>query len=176
MCTASTAKELADWLLNWTSMATILATPVVEDGNARAILHSLPEIEFTPCLVPSDPWAVVDGESLYAISYDFGRDRRNVSSFFPTVEDRTEYRLRPIRLLGRWHDLASGTGLIVCASTSSKDLQSWISRWMHLCSFEIRPVVTDSDLRDLVTSKPDFDRKHKHLMATLKPFWRCFCL
>lgn len=168
ICRAPTAKELADWLLNWISMATVIATPVVEDDTARAILKFEADT-FTPRPVPSDQWAVTEDESLYAISYDFGEHQEAGYSCFAnmTVEQDMEDPGKN-RLLGRWHDLATGTGLAICASSSSVDLQEWASRWMHLCKCKIRPVITDADLRLLLTAKPDFEQKHQRLLDKMK--------
>ena len=161
VCRSPTAVELSNWLLNWTSVATIVASPVVDDEGARSILH--PDEPFTPKQIPTElNCSVVDGESLFAITYELLDQLSTVPGLEPGQDEP------PCRMLGSWHDLASGTGLFICASTSSMSLQTWASLWMHICKFQIRPVITDADLRLLLTSKPDFEAKHQRLMDKMK--------
>ena len=58
--------------------------------------------------------------------------------------------------LGRWHDLASGTGLLVCSSPSEWDVQSWANNWTGkgMCTCHVRPVVTDAQLRKAILASP----------------------
>ena len=71
--------------------------------------------------------------------------------------------------LGRWHDLATGTGVAVCASTSEIDLQTWACHWKDLCSCKITPVLTDAQFRQIVQSKPDFAKKQASLLEKMNP-------
>ena len=134
ICEAPRADVLDKWLASWGTV--VLVTPVVDDNEAREIL-----------LGTSPPYQVVhqartaaDNESLYVIRYRFFEDKREEGTHafanMPPTEDTCGNTL-----IGRWHDLGTGSGLAVCLSTSAVYLQRWAAQWTKLCDCAITPVV-----------------------------------
>jgi hypothetical protein len=52
--------------------------------------------------------------------------------------------------LGRWHDVATGSGFLVCTSPSAFDVHWWAYKWLNQCSVTVIPVVSDETFRDVV--------------------------
>ena len=54
-------------------------------------------------------------------------------------------------LIGRWHDLTNGSGVVIAEAQSQDELMSWFMKWTPYCSYpEIRPVVDDVGARKLI--------------------------
>jgi hypothetical protein len=162
ICTAETVDALNAWLLNWSSMATIEAVPVVDDNKAREIiLGKSPDRTVTWNAVPKP------NENLYLIEYTFFPEKRgdgyNAFAALSAEDDGDDVGKNTC--LGRWHNLGDGTGVVVCSSPSEVDLYNWTYKWMELCTCKVYPVVTDVALRANIKSKPDFAAK----LAALKP-------
>jgi hypothetical protein len=52
-----------------------------------------------------------------------------------------------IKLIGRWHDLASGTGVAVCESDDINALSTWALNWNEVLDVDITPVVDDAEAK-----------------------------
>lgn len=169
ICSAPDASTLGTWLFNWITMATIQVTPVVDDNQARQIiLGNAAEYAFDYSNVSREP---AEGESIYMIEYTFleGCKSKGFDMFANMSEEYDTSDAGNNVPLGRWHDLATGTGAAVCASTSEMDLQTWAWHWKDLCSCKITPVLTDAQFRRIVQSKPDFAKKQAIFAEKMNP-------
>ena len=55
------------------------------------------------------------------------------------------------KLIGRWHDLTNGFGVLITEAQSQEDLMTWFMKWAPYCSYpDIRPVVDDDSARKLI--------------------------
>ena len=52
-----------------------------------------------------------------------------------------------INLIGRWHDLAAGTGVAICESDDIDALSTWALNWNQSLDVEIAPVVDDTEAK-----------------------------
>lgn len=168
VCRASTAKALHGWLLKWTAMATISAVPVVDDDQLRAIVADARQgvgVEYDAAGSPGSE------ENLYAIEYAFrpGLKTSGLTALAGMDEDALKEDQGKNRMLGRWHDIASGTGLVVCASASEEELQQWAFKWADLCDCRVSPVLTDVDAREVIQGQPGFKDRHGALIKKLSP-------
>jgi hypothetical protein len=169
ICKATDTVALGTWLLNWITMATIAVTPVVDDNQARQIILGKPaDFCFDYSNVKREP---TEGESLYMIEYTFieGCKSQGFDLFGNMSQEDDKRDAGNNLLLGRWHDLATGAGVAVCASSSEFNLQSWAYNWKNLCKCKITPVLTDAQFRHIVQSKPDFAKKQTSLMDKMNP-------
>ena len=162
ICTAETVQDLNAWLLNWSSMATIEVSPVVDDNKAREIILGKAPDRTVTWNADANP-----NENLYLIEYTFFPERRSegYNAFAALNAKDDENDIGNNTCLGRWHNLGEGTGVAVCSSPSEMDLYKWTRNWMELCTCKVYPVVTDAVLRANIKSKPDFASK----LAALKP-------
>ena len=157
ICDAATARALNAWLLNWSTMATMRVTPVVDDNEARCILlkASAPPFRVDYSHAGDEP---ADGESLYVIAYKFHKESRadGYQHFAQMTEAEDKEDAGANRVLGRWHDLGSGSGIAVCAAVDGRSVQEWASHWTDSCTCQIHPVVTDKEFRSDAATKPQF--------------------
>jgi len=49
------------------------------------------------------------------------------------------------KLLGRWHDMTDGTGVIIVESNDLAAVYRWLGRWNSLVDFTLTPVVDDEE-------------------------------
>ncbi|RYY22214.1 MAG: DUF3303 domain-containing protein [Chitinophagaceae bacterium] len=54
-----------------------------------------------------------------------------------------------IRLIGRWHDVAAGTGIAVIESDDAVAISNWALNWNPLLDITIAPVLDDEETRAL---------------------------
>ncbi len=52
-----------------------------------------------------------------------------------------------IKLLGRWHDLAAGTGVAICETDDTSALAAWALNWMAVINMQVVPVLDDKEAR-----------------------------
>ena len=169
ICDSPSASELHNWLLNWSTMATIDCYPVVDDNCAREIiLGSEPsfKVDYSKVGNPAK-----EGESLYFIEYKFMDSKLSEGyELFANMSEEDDLRDSGLNTCyGRWHNLGNGTGVAVCSSKSEKDLYSWAFKWNCLCSCVVHPVVNDDECRKNIKSKPDFESKHAQLLSKISP-------
>ena len=51
-----------------------------------------------------------------------------------------------IKILGRWHDVADGTGLAISESDDISAMTRWALEWNDLMEMHVRPALTDEQL------------------------------
>lgn len=170
VCRSTNAKALGDWLLRWVPMATIQVVPVVDDNQARQIiLRREPEYVVDYSRAGNSPAS--DDESLYVIEYAFkeGCKEEGFHTFAELSQEADGADAGENTLLGRWHDLGTGTGIAVCSSKSELALHKWAHNWTKLCDCKITPVLIDSQFRELIQSQPGFADEKAALMKKMQP-------
>jgi hypothetical protein len=63
-------------------------------------------------------------------------------------DDRADYG-DAIRLIGRWHDVASFTGVAICESDDAIAVANWMLNWNSALDLEVTPVLDDEETRAL---------------------------
>jgi hypothetical protein len=58
-----------------------------------------------------------------------------------------------IKLIGRWHDVASGTGVAITECESGAALAAWIYNWGPMLDANTVPVLDDEEVRAVVSAK-----------------------
>lgn len=66
-----------------------------------------------------------------------------------TPEQDAADRGSKIKLIGRWHDLARGRGVVICESDSAEAVANWCLNWNSLLDVEVTPVLDDNETRAL---------------------------
>ena len=153
---AKTTKSLHNWLSNWAPMATMEVFPVVDDNQAREIVLG-GQPSYTVDYSNAGSEAKV-GESLYLIEYKFLPDARaeGYQLFANMTKEEDAQDSGENTCYGRWHNMGLGTGVAVCSSKSEFDLYKWAFNWNTLCDCSVTPVVSDTDCRENIKSKPWF--------------------
>jgi hypothetical protein len=54
-----------------------------------------------------------------------------------------------VKLIGRWHDVISFTGLAICESDDASAVANWILNWNTILDAEVTPVLDDDETRAL---------------------------
>lgn len=70
-----------------------------------------------------------------------------------TADDDAADHGSAIKLIGRWHDLAAGSGVAVCESESADALGAWIYNWGAALDASIVLVLDDAEARAVVSAK-----------------------
>ena len=81
------------------------------------------------------------------------------SQFAGLTKEQDEADAGNCRPLGRWHLIGEGSGVAVAAAKNEADLYKWAFNWTGICDCEVVPVLTDSQSRDIIKGKPDFEQK-----------------
>ena len=56
-----------------------------------------------------------------------------------------------VKQIGRWHDAANGSGLIIVDTDNQESLTGWIMGWSGACTFPIvKPVLDDANARKAI--------------------------
>jgi hypothetical protein len=56
-------------------------------------------------------------------------------------------------IVGRWHDLAAGSGVIIAETDCHGALMSWVLNWSELAETKVTPVLNDQDARVVLAEK-----------------------
>ncbi len=64
-----------------------------------------------------------------------------------TPEDDKKDMGDKIKLTGRWHDMAAGTGVAVCEADDASDLAGWALNWISVIDLQVVPVLDDGEAR-----------------------------
>jgi hypothetical protein len=63
-------------------------------------------------------------------------------------------RGKEIKLIGRWHDMAGGRGVVICETESVEALEKWALNWNGILNATWVPVVDDNEARALYKARP----------------------
>lgn len=66
-----------------------------------------------------------------------------------TAEDDKADMGDNIRLIGRWHDLAGGTGVAIYESDDAVAMANWALNWTPVLDAVVTPVLDDEETRAL---------------------------
>lgn len=58
-----------------------------------------------------------------------------------------------IKLIGRWHDLAAGTGVAIFESDDAVAMSNWALNWTPVLDATVTPVLDDEETRALGKSR-----------------------
>jgi len=58
-----------------------------------------------------------------------------------------------IKLIGRWHDLASFSGVAIFETEDPAAIGSWALNWASICDIEVNPVLDDAETRAIGREK-----------------------
>ena len=92
----------------------------------------------------------------FMITWQFheGKIQEGYSHFSKmTPEQDAADRGSRIKLIGRWHDLAAGTGVVICETDSAEALANWALNWNGILTTQAVPVVDDNEARALGRSR-----------------------
>ena len=156
VCEADDYTNIASWLYNWAPMASCDVKPICDDNTARRIiLKKEPSYTVDYSHVGDEPF---EGETLFAINYKFKSDSKVAGNqaFANLTEEQDNQDSGNCRPLGRWHDIANGTGFAIAAAKSEADVYAWAYNWAPLCDCTIRPCLTDTQCRKIISGKPNF--------------------
>lgn len=56
-----------------------------------------------------------------------------------------------VTMTGRWHGVNGNRGFLVAESSDAEAVARWLQEWTELITFEVTPVLTDGEFRDVVT-------------------------
>jgi hypothetical protein len=54
-----------------------------------------------------------------------------------------------IRVVGRWHDVANGRGVLICETTDADALSAWLLKWNPVIDFSLAVVHDDAEAHAL---------------------------
>lgn len=153
VCDAESPDALSEQTLAWTSLASVTAVPVVNDGELRSLL-GLEEDDEAPHagVVAAAEATDEDGEAkgVYVITYDLRSAVKRLGfSAYEEVTAPESAGDASVTLIERHHAPASGTGVLVCAAFSPREMHGWLCSRLSPCWCEVRPALRPSDVRKL---------------------------
>ena len=96
---------------------------------------------------------------LFHIEYELFSDlKEQAQVYFADMSEEeiaTEFP-EGMTIIGRWHDIANGSGLMIADVSSEEALTSWMYGWSSLATFPVvKPVLDDGSARRLIQSMED---------------------
>ena len=165
ICRADKYVNVASWIYNWVPMANCSIKPICDDNIARKILlNKKPKYTVDYSQVSREP---LEGETFYMITYKFHEQHKlkGYKTFARLSEKQDKLDCGSCIPVGRWHDIGSGSGIAIAGAKSEAHIYEWASHWTGICDCSIVPVLTDTQCRLVISSKPDFDKKLSELTA-----------
>ncbi len=86
----------------------------------------------------------------FLVSWQIHADKRHdaLKSFSEmTAEDDAKDMGENVKLIGRWHDLVSFTGVAVCEASDGTAVHRWLLNWNEILDAEVTPVLDDEETR-----------------------------
>lgn len=65
------------------------------------------------------------------------------------ADDETDHGPK-VHLVGRWHNLAAGTGVAVCESDTADAVYRWGLNWAPMLDLTVEPVLDDAEARSII--------------------------
>jgi hypothetical protein len=93
--------------------------------------------------------------------------------FANMTENEEKVEMGSCRMLGRYHDLGSGSGVAIYAAKTERDVYTLAFNWTALMDIKVAPVLTDKDVKDVVKAKPRFEKKLTALKAKMGAMQKC---
>lgn len=96
---------------------------------------------------------------LFHIEYELFSDlKEQAQAYFADMSEEeiaTEFP-EGMTVIGRWHDIANGAGLMIADVSSEEALASWMYGWSSLATFPVvKPVLDDGSARRLIQTMED---------------------
>ena len=85
----------------------------------------------------------------FLVKWHLHREKRHqtLALFSEMSVEQEEASRGDVKVLGRWHDIVGGTGVMVASATSVEAIASYALNWNAFMDFEIVPVVDDEGAR-----------------------------
>ena len=86
----------------------------------------------------------------YVVYYEFSPENRNEAN----ERFRTTGGPAPegVTMIGRWHAIAGGEGVVVCEADDPVAVGKWMHDWSDLLEFRVVPVVNDEQVASIIGS------------------------
>lgn len=85
----------------------------------------------------------------FLVTWRVHEDKREetlrVFSAMSPEDDKSE--LGDVKLIGRWHDLATFTGVAIAEADSAQAIGNWLLNWNSVLDCEVVPVLDDAETR-----------------------------
>jgi len=99
---------------------------------------------------------------LFHIEYELFSDlKEQGQSYFADMSEEevaTEFP-EGMTVIGRWHDIPNGTGIMIADVQSQEALTAWMYGWSSLTSWPVvKPVLDDSSARSLLQAMEAMDQ------------------
>ena len=92
----------------------------------------------------------------FMVSFRVHEDKRHevlkAFSQMTAQDDQADMGER-VKLIGRWHDLASFTGVAIAESDDAQAIASWALNWNSSLDIEVTPVLDDQEAREVGRKK-----------------------
>ncbi len=80
--------------------------------------------------------------------------RHDAYKTFAQMSDDDDVADHPgVTLVGRWHDVVAGQGVLICESDDLAAVQGWAFNWNDVVNIEIRPVLDDDECKAMLKTK-----------------------
>jgi hypothetical protein len=169
VCRAKDDVPVLSWMLNWSSFCDITITPILDDNEAKAVVLKGSETEVPFQMRYETEGEARTGESLYRIQYTVQPGKRVLTydTFAKMSEQEHKANIGDIRMIGRYHNLGIGCGLVIVASKTAADVHQHVWNWASMVDCDVSCVASRHVTRQMIRNKPGFEHKLKVLRTKL---------
>jgi len=98
-------------------------------------------------------WKILDSARVPCMTY--------FASMTP-ADDRAE--AKNVKLLGRWSDIGTATGVFVCEAQTAAEVQDWLANWVPMATCTVKPICDDNTAREIILkAKPQYTVDYSHV-------------
>jgi hypothetical protein len=87
----------------------------------------------------------------FMITWQFkpGKLHEVLAQFAQMTPEQEQASRAGVKLIGRWHDMARGRGVIICESDSAEAVSNWALNWNTVLDLDVAVVLDDAEAQAL---------------------------
>lgn len=98
-------------------------------------------------------WKILDAARVPCMTY--------FASMTP-ADDAAE--AKNVKLLGRWSDIGTATGVFLCEAQTADEVQDWLANWAPMATCTLTPICDDNTAREIILKhKPSYTVDYSHV-------------
>lgn len=84
----------------------------------------------------------------------FDEHRERCMTYFASMSELDDANESPgVEVIGRWSDLGTASGFVVCLANDYNSVASWMYNWAPMADITVKPVCDDSTARSIILGK-----------------------
>ena len=107
---------------------------------------------------------------------DYKRDE--CMTYFASMTPELDTDERPgVKVLGRWSDICTGEGTVICEAVDYKSIGSWLYNWVPMATCSVKPILDDNAAREIILKeKPSYTVDYSNVDSEPEVGETLFCI